>query len=99
MFKTLAKMMFLIGALSISAIAQAEKTEFVASIDAVDVKNNVVTFSAKQFTRVDYTLAFDLSIRLENGDIGAAANLREGNLVTAVVDTGSGFVHFMQVHK
>ena len=82
-----------------SAVALATTDEFVATIDSVDKQAGIVTFSAKQFSSVDYKVSFDARIRLSNGDIGALANLRESNLVTAVVDKDTKVVYFIQVHK
>lgn len=82
-----------------SSMVLATTDEFVATIDAVNKQEGVVTFSAKQFSSVDYKVSLDARIRLSNGDIGALANLRESNLVTAVVDKDTKVVYFIQVHK
>lgn len=93
------KSLLLILAIANTGLACADITEFVGSVEAVDIEKGVVTFSAKQFNAVDYRFAYDVRIRLANGDIGAAANLREGNLVTAVVNPTQKQVSFIQVHE
>lgn len=87
------------SAMLFSYVAYADITEIVATIVKVDIEQSQVTLASKRFNEVPYRVAFDIRISLENGETAGVANLRKGNLVTAVVDSGSSVVHVIDVLK
>lgn len=82
-----------------SYVAYADTAEIVATIVKVDIEQSQITLASKRFSEVPYKVAFDIRISLENGETAGVANLRKGNLVTAVVDSGSSVVHVIDVLK
>lgn len=82
-----------------SYVANAETTEVVAKIVKVDIEQSQITLGSKRYNEMPYKAAFDIRISLENGETAGVANLRKGDLVTAVVDSGSSVVHVIDVLK
>jgi len=84
--------------LGISAYVQAQAiSEIPVTITSVDLAANSVTLEGLELAATEYRLAFDVIIKLFNGDAGTANNLRVGDSVTAVVDQAAGVVHKIYV--
>lgn len=92
-------MVFVVAALVLGANAQAFESEFTAHVAAIDVENRKVTLNARSIRNEDYRLAFDVSVRLLNGDVGSIANIRVGNYVTAVANLNEKVIHAIHVVK
>ena len=80
-----------------ASVLNAATDEFVAHIVDIDIKSAQVTLLAKDIRNIDYHFAYDVRIRLANGQKGAVANLRKGNQVTAVGDSDKKVIYSLRV--
>lgn len=71
--------------------------ELPAQIVAIDIAAKKVTLAALGMQASDFTLAFDVKIKLFNGDLGTVGNLRVGDGVTAVIDRSGSLVKALYV--
>jgi Cu/Ag efflux protein CusF len=92
----LSKLLMLVAMLYTSLV-YAATDEFVAHIVDIDLESAEVTLLAKDINHVEYRLAYDVRIRLANGQKGAVANLRKGNQITAVGDPDTQVLYVIQV--
>jgi hypothetical protein len=92
----LSKVLILIAMLYANMM-HAATDEFIAHIVDVNLEAAEVTLVAKEIDHVDYRLAYDVRIRLANGQKGAVANLRKGNQITAVGDPDKQVLYVIQV--
>ena len=91
-YKSCARMLAVL-LLFTTATVQAAIEELPLSIASLDVVKNSVTLQGLEIPAREYRLAFDIEIRLLGGQSGTAGNLREGDWVTAIVDSATGVVH------
>ncbi|MBT8138334.1 MAG: hypothetical protein KJP25_01090 [Gammaproteobacteria bacterium] len=92
------KLAVLFAGLVICMLANAtDVDEIPATIVAVDVPGNAVTLFDEGLGELKLQFAYDLRIQLMSGASGTIGNLRSGDGVTAVVDTGSQLVHAIYV--
>ena len=75
----------------------AATDEFVAEVIEVDIKTSEITLLYMHMRKVEFRLAYDVRIRLANGQKGAVANLRKGNKITAVGDPDKQVLYMIQV--
>jgi|TARA_B110000093_G_C12668497_1_gene285159 hypothetical protein len=75
----------------------AATDEFVAEVIEVDIKTSEITLLYMHMRKVEFRLAYDVRIRLANGQKGAVANLRKGNQITAVGDPDKQVLYMIQV--
>ena len=80
-----------------ASVLNAATDEFVAHIVDIDIKSAQVTLLAKDIRNIDYRLAYEIRIRLANGQKGAVANLRKGNQITAVGDSDKRVIYSLRV--
>ena len=92
----LSKILILIAMLYAN-MTHAETDEFVAHIVDVNLEAAEITLAAKDINNVEYRLAYDVRIRLANGQKGAVANLRKGNQITAVGDPDKQVLYVIRV--
>ena len=84
-------------AMSYASVLNAATDEFVAHIVDIDIESAQVTLLAKDIRNIDYRLAYEIRIRLANGQKGAVANLRKGNQITAVGDSDKKVIYSLRV--
>ena len=75
----------------------AATDEFVAEVIEVDIKTSEITLLYMHMRKVEFRLAYDVRIRLANGQKGAVANLRKGNQITAVGDPDKQVLYVIRV--
>jgi hypothetical protein len=92
----LSKILILIAMLYAN-MTHAATDEFVAHIVDVNLEAAEITLAAKDINNVEYRLAYDVRIRLANGQKGAVANLRKGNQITAVGDPDKQVLYVIRV--
>ena len=80
-----------------ASVLNAATDEFVAHIVDIDIESAQVTLLAKDIRNIDYRLAYEIRIRLANGQKGAVANLRKGNQITAVGDSDKKVIYSLRV--
>lgn len=88
---------FILSAILYVSVLSAATDEFVAHIVDLKIKSSEVTLLSKHIRNIDYRLAYDVRIRLANGEKGAVANLRKGNQITAVGDFDKKVIYDIKV--
>lgn len=71
--------------------------EVPVNIVSVDVLSNSITLFGLGHPKTEYRMAFDVVIKLLNGENGTASSLEEGDVVTAVIDKSEGVAHALYV--
>ena len=80
-----------------ASVINAATEEFVAEIIDLDIKTSEVTIIYMHMREMDFRLAYDVRIRIANGEKGAVANLRKGNQITAVGDLDKKVIYALKV--
>lgn len=80
-----------------ASVINAATDEFVAEIIDLDIKTSEVTIIYMHMREMDFRLAYDVHIRIANGEKGAVANLRKGNQITAVGDLDKKVIYALKV--
>ena len=80
-----------------ASVINAATDEFVAEIIDLDIKTSEVTIIYMHMREMDFRLAYDVRIRIANGEKGAVANLRKGNQITAVGDPDKKIIYALKV--
>ena len=87
----------LIALFGMVANANAADAEIAATVESIDVASNTVVLRAIDIPGISYTFAYDVRIRLLNGDQGAVGNVREGDVITALVDKSENIIEALFV--
>ena len=80
-----------------ASVSNAATDEFVAEIIDLDIKTSEVTIIYMHMREMDFRLAYDVRIRIANGEKGAVANLRKGNQITAVGDPDKKIIYALKI--
>ena len=90
-------LVLLLACIALVAPVSAAMTEIAATVESIDVKSNKVVLNAIDIPSVSYTFSFDVRIRLKNGDSGTVGNVREGDVITALVDDSDNIIEALFV--
>jgi len=82
-----------------TSVLSAATNEFVAEIVNLDIETGEVTMLYMHMEEMDFRLAYDVHIRLANGEKGAVANLRKGNQITAAGDPDKKVIYAIRIHN